>query len=170
MPSFGKSSETKLNTVHPILQELCHRVVEHRDITIIFGHRTQQEQDAAYQSGVSTKPWPQSKHNSMPSMAVDVAPWPIPNGWGDLDGQTPQARDLDWKERVKFYEVIAIFRFVWQQLCGDFPEIAENFDIRFGADWDGDGDYRDQTFDDLPHIELIEKNHDSHHLNQQNRR
>jgi peptidoglycan L-alanyl-D-glutamate endopeptidase CwlK len=27
--------------------------------------------------------------------------------------------------------------------------------IRWGGDWDGDQDFRDQTFDDLAHFELI---------------
>ena len=159
MPSFGKKSSDNLGTVHPLLQELCNRVIEHKDITILIGHRTKEKQDAAFLAGKSSKTWPNSKHNSEPSRAVDVSPWPIPEGWGGLVGKTAFARDLDWKERVKFYEMIAVFRFAWRQLCDDFPEMAEHYDIRFGADWDGDGDYRDQTFDDLPHIELIEVNH-----------
>ncbi|MDH5612234.1 MAG: M15 family peptidase [Gammaproteobacteria bacterium] len=156
MPDFGPSSRRKLDTCHPVLQELCQRVVKHHDITILVGHRTETEQTDAFKKGNSTKQWPQSKHNSYPSMAVDVAPYPIPEGWGDLKGQTTKTRDLDWKERVKFYEVIALFRFTWSQMCKNFPDIEANFDLRLGADWDGDGDYRDQTFDDLPHIELIE--------------
>ena len=156
MPQFGPSSKRKLLTCHVILQELCQRVVEHRDITILIGHRNEAEQTAAFTKGASTKQWPKSKHNGHPSMAVDVAPYPIPEGWGDLEGQTPKARDLEWKERVKFYEVVALFRFAWSQLCDDFPEITKQHKLRFGADWDGDGDYRDQKFDDLPHIELIE--------------
>jgi len=156
MPHFGNSSRRKLATAHPMLQELCNRVVEHHDITILIGHRTEEEQNAAHASGASTKPFPQSKHNVFPSMAVDVAPWPIPEGWGDLNGQAPKARDLEWKERVKFYEMIACFRFAWNQMMSDFPELRWKYRLRFGADWDGDNDYRDQTFDDLPHIELIE--------------
>lgn len=159
MPSFGNSSSRKLATVETILQELCSRVVEYFDITIIVGHRNEADQTKAFNAGASTKPWPQSKHNSYPSMAVDIAPWPIPEGWGNLEGQTPRARDLDWKERVKFYEMVAVVRFAWQQLINDFPEIGEEYQLRLGADWDGDGDYRDQTFDDLPHIELVRISH-----------
>lgn len=29
------------------------------------------------------------------------------------------------------------------------------YGVRFGLDWDGDDTYRDQTFDDLPHAELV---------------
>lgn len=157
MPDFGMKSSEVLNTLHPVLQILCNRVVEHYDITLLTGHRNKEDQNKAFHNGVSSKMWPESRHNTLPSMAVDPSPWPIPEGWGDLDSKTPFARDLDWKERVKFYEMVAVFRFAWSQLCAERPEIADNYTLRFGADWDGDGDYRDQKFDDLVHIEIWEK-------------
>lgn len=158
MPHFGATSRKRLKTAHDVLQLLCNRVVKHFDITIIVCHRPEDEQNAAFNSGASTKKWPEGKHNSYPSEAVDVAPWPIPEGWGDLNGKTIHAINLDWKERVKFYEMISAFRFAWSQLCADQPKIKQQYRLRFGADWDGDYDYRDQKFDDLPHIELIEVN------------
>lgn len=156
MPSFGKKSTERRAQLHPVLQGLCDRVVAYFDITLITGHRNEEEQTKAFTSGLSELPWDESRHNKIPSMAVDAAPWPIPEGWGDLEGQTLKARDLNWKERVKFYEMIAAFRFAWEQMTEEFPDIKEKYRIRFGADWDGDGDYRDQTFDDLPHIEIWE--------------
>jgi len=157
MAEFGTTSRQRLNTTHPLIQELCQRVVAVFDITIICGHRTKPEQEAAYLASASTKRWPSSKHNAIPSEAIDVAPWPLPNDWGDLKSMFPQERDKAWKERVKFYQMVTAFKICWQQLCDDFPEIGENFELRFGADWDGDNDYRDQTFDDLVHIEIVEK-------------
>ena len=156
MPSFGRKSNQKLDTTHPVIQALCRRVVAHFDITILCGHRPEAEQNAAFASGASTKRFGESRHNLTPSMAVDPAPWPIPEGWGDLKGKTPAARDLDWKERIKFYQMIEVFKFAWSQMCLETPELAERYRLRFGADWDGDNDFRDQTFDDLPHIELWE--------------
>lgn len=157
MAELGKTSQQRLSSTHPLIQELCQQVVAVFDITIIWGHRNKAEQDAAFLSGASTKPWPHSTHNTFPSNAVDPAPWPLPEGWGDLKSKTPNLRDLEWKERVKFYQMVTAFKICWQQMCDDFPEIADNFDIRFGADWDGDNDYRDQSFDDLVHIEIMEK-------------
>ena len=159
MAEFGTKSQQKLSLVHPLLQELCQRVVTVFDITILCGHRPKPEQDAAYLSGASTKRWPDSTHNPTPAMAVDAAPWPLPEDWGNLKSKTPNLRDLEWKERVKFYQMTTAFMICWQQMCDDFPEIAGSFEIRLGADWDGDNDYRDQTFDDLVHIELVEKTH-----------
>lgn len=157
MPQFSKKSEAKLSTVHYVLADLCQYVVTNYDITILVGHRTEADQTAAYESRKSSKRWPYSRHNTMPSMAVDVAPWPIPENWGSLDGQTLHARNLNWKERVKFYEMVAVFRFAWAEMCDRYPLLADQYEIRFGADWDGDGDYRDQKFDDLVHIEVVEK-------------
>lgn len=51
-------------------------VVLRRDCSIVCGHRNEAEQTLAFSSGVSKAQWGQSKHNSMPSMAVDVIPWP----------------------------------------------------------------------------------------------
>lgn len=156
MPSYGKASMNARATLHDVLKELCDRVVSYYNISLLVGHRPKSEQNKAFDSGKSSKQWPYSKHNRLPSLAVDAAPYPIPENWGDLDGKTLHARDLDWKERVKFYEMIAVFRFCWQQMLDAYPELANKYRLRFGADWDGDGDYRDQNFDDLPHIELVE--------------
>ena len=155
MFSFGMRSAAVRNTLHIVLQEICDRVIRRRDITLLCGFRDEESQDAAYASGASTKQWPDSTHNLFPSMAVDAAPWPIPEGWGDLEGKTPAARDLDWKERVKFYEMCASFEDAWTEMCDEDSALAEQYRLRFGKDWDGDGDYRDQSFDDLPHIELV---------------
>lgn len=81
MPRFSKSSMRKLNTCHSDLQRLFISVVKTHDCTILCGHRTAAEQHSAYVKGFSKAEWPQSKHNSSPSIAVDVAPYPI--DWED---------------------------------------------------------------------------------------
>lgn len=153
---YGRTSSEKLEQGHPVLQTLFQRAGRHTNITILNVFRGEVAQNEAFASGASSKRWPESKHNSMPSMAVDASPWPIPEGWGDLDGQTVRDRDLNWKERVKFYEMIAVLRHEWNRMCDENPVLAKTYRLRFGDDWDGDGDYRDQDFDDLPHVELVE--------------
>lgn len=155
--TYGRRSQAARDTLHWVLGELCDRVLAKRDITLLCGHRGYDAQSKAYISGASSKKWPDSTHNTTPSMAVDAAPYPIPEGWGDLEGQTLAARDLDWKERVKFYEMCASFEDSWVEMCRELPELGAMYRLRMGKDWDGDGDYRDQSFDDLPHIELQEK-------------
>ena len=82
MPKFGRTSTQRLTTCDERLQAICHAVIPHYDFSIICGHRTMHDQNAAYHTGHSQLRYPQSKHNRWPSLAVDVAPWPI--DWHDL--------------------------------------------------------------------------------------
>lgn len=88
---LGKKSKEKLATCHPELQRLFEDVAAGvdrgecpgvKDITVLCGHRGQAEQDKAYADGSSKKQWPGSKHNALPSLATDAAPYPI--DWDDL--------------------------------------------------------------------------------------
>lgn len=83
MPRFSKVSLDHLATCDHRLQKICFEAITTRDFKVIYGHRTQVQQDAAYRRGKSKVKWPYSKHNKMPSLAVDVAPYPI--DWEDID-------------------------------------------------------------------------------------
>lgn len=76
---LGRHSIDRLETCDKRLQLLIKEAAKDSpfDFIVLCGHRGQEEQNAAYISGHSKKPWPMSKHNASPSMAVDVAPWPI---------------------------------------------------------------------------------------------
>jgi len=82
MPSFGKSSRARLDTCDPRLQEIMDEAIKQIDFSVLCGYRSETEQNQAFASGNSKLKYPQSKHNSMPSKAVDIAPWPI--DWNDL--------------------------------------------------------------------------------------
>lgn len=77
MPAFGSASKERLSTCVPELQTLFNEVVKDFDCTVLCGHRGKTAQDKAVADGVSKAPWPQSNHNSLPSKAVDVMPYPI---------------------------------------------------------------------------------------------
>ena len=136
MPSFGGTSRYRLSTCDIRWQKILKEVVKYYDCTIITGHRDKEAQNDKVANGLSEVSWPHSKHNTSPSLAVDVAPWPIPKNWGDKE----------WKDRVKFYELKAIIFFV---------AAKQGVKIRFGGDWDRDYDYTDNKFDDLIHFEII---------------
>lgn len=136
MPQFGTSSRRRLEECDIRIQEILNEIIEHFDCTVLTGHRNEEEQNKKYAAGESKVKWPNSKHNTLPSKAVDVSPWPIPGNWG-----------AKWKDRVKFYELKAIIFFVASK---------NGVKIRFGGDWDQDGDYNDNTFDDLVHFEIVE--------------
>ncbi len=84
MPSFSQKSLEKLNECHPDLITLMNEVIKSIDITIICGHRGREEQDKAYREGTSKVLWPFGKHNQTPSLAVDIAPYPI--DWDNING------------------------------------------------------------------------------------
>jgi hypothetical protein len=140
MPKFSGTSKKRLATCDDPLQRLFNEVIKHHDCKVLKGYRSRDEQNGAYTSGRSGVPWPESKHNSMPSKGVDVAPYPL--RWPDkLKGRD---QEMEWR---RWYMFVGLVRGIASQM---------NIEIRCGADWDGDFDIKDQNFHDLPHFELVE--------------
>jgi peptidoglycan L-alanyl-D-glutamate endopeptidase CwlK len=134
--TLGVYSNRALDTVHPKLQRLI-REVDRRlmrrkilDLTVLCGHRGEKAQNEAFAAKKSTKRWPDSLHNRLPSPAVDVAPYPI-----------------DWKDAARFARLIGYIQAVADEM---------GIEIRCGLDWDSDGRTADETFLDFPHIELTQ--------------
>ncbi len=111
-------------------------VIKNYDCTILEGHRGEVRQNMLFDTKKSQVKWPDGMHNSYPSKAVDIAPYPIPENWGADH----------WKDLVHFYELATVIKFVAAQ---------KGIPIRWGGDWDGDGDYKDNKFEDLVHYELM---------------
>ena len=131
MKKYSDRSKTALATCHPELQRLFYKVLAYDyDHAILEGHRGREAQNEAYRTGKSKLRYPYSKHNQEPSLAVDVAPWPI-----------------DWNDSHRFYHFAGFVLGI---------AAALNIRLRWGGDWDSDFDLRDQTFFDLPHFELEE--------------
>ena len=134
MPRFGRRSNLNLHTCHPDLQRLFRAVVKDYDCSVLWGHRNEDQQNEMYLAipPVTKVQYPDSKHNSLPSMAVDVAPW--------LNGGV-------------CYEPRQCYDFAGFVKC---KAIELGINLRRGADWDGDGDINDQTFRDIIHFEIEE--------------
>ena len=137
MPILSNRSKSKLSTVDLRLQKVLKAVIDVYDFTVLDGYRSEEMQNKAYKSGKSRVKYPNSKHNTFPSKAIDIAPWPIPPNWGNDS----------WKDMVKFYEMAAIVL---------YEAAKQGVSVRWGGDWDGDGDYKDNKFDDLVHFEIGE--------------
>jgi peptidoglycan L-alanyl-D-glutamate endopeptidase CwlK len=131
MPKLSAKSEERLKECHPDIQKVFSEVIKYVDFTVTCGMRGEEEQNEAFRTGKSKLKFPQSKHNQSPSLAIDVVPFPI-----------------DWNDHKRFY-----------YFAGFVLGIAKsmNIDLRFGGDWDGDFDIKDQNFFDLPHFELKSK-------------
>ena len=89
---LGKSSKLKLATCHADIQRFATELAAGidkgecpgvRDIIILFGYRGEKEQNEAFERGTSKLRWPNSKHNRLPSLAVDIAPYPVE--WNNLE-------------------------------------------------------------------------------------
>ncbi len=128
MPAFSDRSRRILRSCDPQLQQLFIQVVNSFDCAVISGYRGEAEQDVLYYAGKSKVRFPESKHNSSPSRAIDVIPYPI-----------------DWKDRERM-----------NYFAGYVMGVARHlgYKIRWGGDWDMDWQVRDNVFDDLVHFEL----------------
>ena len=104
-------------------------MIKHVDCTILEGHRGAARQNELFEEGRSKLKYPSSKHNDLPSRAVDVAPHPI-----------------DWDDLPRFYRFAGYVEGVALQM---------NIKLRWGGDWDRDWDLKDNRFNDFPHFELV---------------
>ena len=127
---MSPQSAARLKTCHHDLIRLVQEVEKHFPLAVLEGYRGQAAQDQAFKDKKSKTPWPQSKHNQLPSRAVDIAFLPI-----------------DWNDTKKWYLFGGFVLATAKQL---------GIKIRWGGDWNGNLDLKDQMFNDLPHFELGE--------------
>jgi peptidoglycan L-alanyl-D-glutamate endopeptidase CwlK len=135
----SKRSLNNLNGVHPNLVTVVKRAIEitKQDFMVIEGVRTQARQDELWAQG-RTKPGPvvtwvkdvssHGIHADGYGHAVDVVPYPV-----------------DWNDLKKF-DAIADAMFTSASELG--------VKLRWGADWDMDGNPRERGESDSPHFEL----------------
>ena len=130
---LGKTSLARLQGVDETLVNVVKRAIEisEVDFTVMEGVRTLERQRELYAQG-RTAPgkivtWTM-KSRHIEGKAVDLVPYP-----------------LDWNDIEKFNKIkYAMF------------QAAKELDVnlRWGADWDGDGNYREKGEYDSPHFEI----------------
>ena len=76
---WGKSSLNNLKSCDKRLQDMANMMLARSDfdLTITCGFRGEKEQNDAFLRGASKARFGQSKHNTMPSQAIDICPYPI---------------------------------------------------------------------------------------------
>ena len=148
MYKFSEKSLSRLKTCHPDIQAILNELIKIYDFSIIEGIRSTQRQQELFNAGKSkldgiTK---KSKHQDLDgsglSHAVDIMPYK--KGTNAFSGQE--------KDDRRFYMMMGMVKAISEQLIKE-GKITHR--VRFGLDWDGDDTFKDQTFDDLPHFELI---------------
>lgn len=133
MAKFGSVSTSRLATCAPPLIAICEKAIIFVNFSVLCGHRNEEEQDEAFRMGNSTKRWPESKHNKLPSLAVDVGPY------------VPGIK-IDWSDTAAF-----------ARLAGYLERIADEMGvrIRWGGDWNDNFRTKDERLIDMPHLELV---------------
>ena len=124
MYRFGKRSRERLKGVKPELIFILNELIKIMDVTIIEGLRSKERQEQLLAQGKTKTKY--SKH--IEGKAVDLAPYPI-----------------DWEDREMFHYMGGMLRGLGK---------AMGVNIRWGGDWDSDGDINDNKFDDLVHVEI----------------
>lgn len=141
---FGKRSLDNLSTIEDDLKTILKELIKVYDFSIIEGHRSTETQKKYYREGKSTLDGVtrKSKHQSYPSRAVDLMPYK--KGTNAFSGN-----ELDNR---RFYMMMGMLKVIAIRLK---EEGKITHSVRFGLDWDSDETFRDQTFHDLPHVELV---------------
>ena len=127
MPKFGKRSISRLSGVDSSLVNVLNEAIKIMDLTILEGVRSKERQRELVASGASKTM--KSKH--LKGRAVDVTPYPV-----DFDS----AKGIN-----RHYYMAGMLRGIAHMM---------KIPVRSGADWDSDGEIKDQKFNDLVHLEL----------------
>ena len=139
MNTWSDSSAQNLDTSHFLMQQLFNEVLKYHDCSVIYGFRSNEKQAEMFAEGKSKVGPGKSLHNLYPSLAVDVIPYI--RGVGRITGNKPS--DLYY-----FYHFAGVVKTLAAQ---------KHIPVRWGGDWDGDGNFFDQTFNDLYHWEIPRK-------------
>ena len=128
MYKFGRKSRERLATCDEKLQKVFNEVIKYVDCSVLEGHRSKERQNKLFKEGKTKVKYPVGRHNSNPSNAVDVTPYPV--DWNDRERQT--------------------------LFAGFVMGVARGMDIRlrWGGDWNMNFKVKDNRFDDFPHFEL----------------
>jgi hypothetical protein len=125
---LSTESLEKLQSVHGDLVKVVQAVSQIVPVSVICGYRDEASQALAVAQGRSKTPWPHSKHNLSPALAVDLTPLPF----------RPSNTD-------RMYYFAGLVLGVATQL---------GIPIRCGADFDCNFDPDTDSFHDLFHFEL----------------
>lgn len=129
MPKFSRSSSSKLYSCDDRLKTLFMEVIRYYDCKVIYGHRGEWLQNRLFEKKKTKKRWPNSKHNRLPSQAIDVVPYPV-----------------DWQDKERFIYFAGLVMGIAK---------VRGIPIRWGGDWNMNWLSSDETFFDGAHYELI---------------
>lgn len=141
---LGKVSRDRLLTCDQQTRTVVNHAIATSpiDFTVLEGHRVAARQRQLFAAGATKLNGVDafSKHQGpfplldnpeeSPSMAIDLAPWPI-----------------DWQDTRRFFMLAGVILATGNDLGIPF---------RWGGDWNMNGNFDDQSFFDLPHFERVD--------------
>lgn len=138
MAKLSSASVRKMLTADHRLVKVIDRY--EGDLVVIEAHRTIERQKQLMAEGKSSlKKAENGKHTKFPSEAVDIAP--LVNG------------KIYWENKEAFVKLKdEIFRIV-DEINKENPQDPP-IKLRWGGDWDRDGDWKDEKFLDMVHFEI----------------
>lgn len=128
MPTFGATSMASLAKCHPNLQIIANEAIKETDFKVLDSTRGRDAQTRAYATGKSKAKFGQSAHNYVPAIAFDLFPAPY-----------------DWNNRDSFKRLSIIIMRIAK---------SHGIPLRWGGDWNMDGDKTKSDAWDMPHFEL----------------
>ena len=147
MYKLGKGSLKKLESVHHDLVKIIKLAITRTpvDFGISEGHRSLERQKELYDQGKSKIDGinKKGKHNYSPSLAIDLYAY-----HPDIEVRKKLAYDVP---------TLCLIAGVIISCADELKAKGEiKHSIRWGGNWDNDGVILyDQSFDDLPHFELV---------------
>jgi len=133
---YGKTSLKRLSTCSNAVQCVMVRVSDYLNVSILCGHRGEDQQKRAFEKGFSKVNWPDSDHNILPSDAVDAGIF------------RPDLKNVDYDDPMAFGFLAGVIH-----VCAEL----ENCVAIWGHDWDHDFNFKEHDFKDKPHWLILTK-------------
>ena len=73
--NWSVKSRAKLDTCHKDIQRIANEVLKIHDCSVFEGFRDEETQNKYFRNKTSKVKFPNGKHNVLPSMAIDLAPY-----------------------------------------------------------------------------------------------
>ncbi|KQV35542.1 MULTISPECIES: M15 family metallopeptidase [unclassified Rhizobium] len=128
MPVFGVASRTNFAKCHPHLQLIANKAIKEIDFRVLDSKRGRDAKTRAYKTGKSKAKFGQSAHNYVPAIAFDLFPFPY-----------------DRNDRKAFTRLAEIVMRMAKE---------KGIPLRWGGDWNMDGDKTKSDAWDMLHFEL----------------
>lgn len=128
MFTFGKASKASRAKLHPLLRSIVDEAIKEIDFKILDATRGRAAQTRAFLQGTSKVKFGNSAHNYVPAIAMDLFPAPY-----------------DWNDTGSFLRLHKVISRIAKE---------KGVPLRWGGDWNMDGNKTTDDNWDKPHYEL----------------